>query len=263
MHLLTYYPEFTEHQRAVFCVFSGQGVVNLRRYLNSERAFADLRGPHHDEIIPTQRVVPGLPGPVPLQHGAVHVPGHPDSGFDDAEADAVDDDEGLEDGTEMAIDTQPLLGHHNNPNPGVASTVNGHNHALVPPPPPPVHGPEGPTGALFNYVDGHPPYVPHQIRFHSDPVMYSQFVPQLLGQVGNHSRVDVMDVSRPSPSAAGPSTAPVAGEWSGASTASTAPLQGAGQQIPETSTPIPPTEQTGFPDTPNGSSSSSGAPGGV
>ncbi|KAL2268939.1 hypothetical protein VTJ83DRAFT_3785 [Remersonia thermophila] len=27
--------EFTEHQRSVFCVFSGQGVVNLRRHLNN------------------------------------------------------------------------------------------------------------------------------------------------------------------------------------------------------------------------------------
>lgn len=29
-------PEFTEHQRNVFCVFSGQGVVDLRNYLNNE-----------------------------------------------------------------------------------------------------------------------------------------------------------------------------------------------------------------------------------
>jgi F-box and leucine-rich repeat protein GRR1 len=28
-------PEFTEHQRNVFCVFSGQGVTGLRTHLNS------------------------------------------------------------------------------------------------------------------------------------------------------------------------------------------------------------------------------------
>jgi F-box and leucine-rich repeat protein GRR1 len=35
--LLTYIlPEFTPHQREVFCVFSGQGVTGLRRYLNQQ-----------------------------------------------------------------------------------------------------------------------------------------------------------------------------------------------------------------------------------
>jgi len=29
-------PEFTQHQREVFCVFSGQGVLGLRNYLNDE-----------------------------------------------------------------------------------------------------------------------------------------------------------------------------------------------------------------------------------
>lgn len=30
------YPEFTHHQREVFCIFSGQGVTDLRRYLNQQ-----------------------------------------------------------------------------------------------------------------------------------------------------------------------------------------------------------------------------------
>lgn len=29
-------PDFTDHQRQVFCVFSGQGVVGLRKYLNEQ-----------------------------------------------------------------------------------------------------------------------------------------------------------------------------------------------------------------------------------
>jgi hypothetical protein len=32
----TSYLEFTQHQREVFCVFSGQGVTGLRRYLNQQ-----------------------------------------------------------------------------------------------------------------------------------------------------------------------------------------------------------------------------------
>ncbi|KAI2643727.1 RNI-like protein [Xylaria nigripes] len=36
-------PDFTEHQRAVFCVFSGAGVVNLRNYLNTREEFAEYR----------------------------------------------------------------------------------------------------------------------------------------------------------------------------------------------------------------------------
>jgi F-box and leucine-rich repeat protein GRR1 len=34
--ILTYTSEFTPHQREVFCVFWGQGVIGLRRYLNTE-----------------------------------------------------------------------------------------------------------------------------------------------------------------------------------------------------------------------------------
>ena len=30
--------EFTEHQREVFCVFSGEGVNRLRNYLNTDRS---------------------------------------------------------------------------------------------------------------------------------------------------------------------------------------------------------------------------------
>ncbi|SZF01447.1 unnamed protein product [Blumeria hordei] len=44
-------PEFTEHQRNVFCVFSGQGVVALRKYLNSlaNTSVADIINVDEDE----------------------------------------------------------------------------------------------------------------------------------------------------------------------------------------------------------------------
>ncbi|KAI0967525.1 hypothetical protein F4678DRAFT_475221 [Xylaria arbuscula] len=37
-------PDFTEHQRAVFCVFSGTGVMGLRHHLNTREEFAEYRG---------------------------------------------------------------------------------------------------------------------------------------------------------------------------------------------------------------------------
>ncbi|KAI9742826.1 MAG: SCF ubiquitin ligase complex subunit [Claussenomyces sp. TS43310] len=43
-------PEFTQHQREVFCVFSGQGVMGLRRYLNNERALRRANGLDDDEV---------------------------------------------------------------------------------------------------------------------------------------------------------------------------------------------------------------------
>lgn len=115
-------PEFTEHQRSVFCVFSGQGVVGLRKYLNHERAFAELHVPSSDE--------PGNVPPPPPTHGTTaldltaphtHIT---NAAFGDEEADALDDDDILGDGSEMVIDTQPLLGHH-------ATTL-----AALPPPQP-------------------------------------------------------------------------------------------------------------------------------
>lgn len=125
------FPEFTEHQRAVFCVFSGQGVVGLRKYLNQERAFADMRVP------PPPPGEPGLPhtsqdlnGVAILDPATPHV--HADGAFDDGDPDVVDDDDGLEDGSEMIIDTQPLLhaGAGAPPAPFVSNPV----HPPVPPP---------------------------------------------------------------------------------------------------------------------------------
>lgn len=40
--------EFTEHQRNVFCVFSGEGVNRLRTYLNQEASVYDTEGTMYD-----------------------------------------------------------------------------------------------------------------------------------------------------------------------------------------------------------------------
>ena len=56
--------EFTEHQRHVFCVFSGEGVNRLRSYLNSQPDIHDTEGTMYDdrevEDIETDQQVAGL-----------------------------------------------------------------------------------------------------------------------------------------------------------------------------------------------------------
>ncbi|KAI8624753.1 RNI-like protein [Xylariaceae sp. FL1651] len=81
-------PDFTEHQRAVFCVFSGAGVAGLRNYLNTKDEFAEYR-----EGRSQRRRLAGAtvnnPGLAPA----------PDvDGFDDG--DGLDDDD-MGDGSDM------------------------------------------------------------------------------------------------------------------------------------------------------------------
>ena len=64
-NVLNGYIEFTEHQRTVFCVFSGEGVNRLRKYLNdtppiyeSESTMYDDRDP--DGEMDAERQVAGL-----------------------------------------------------------------------------------------------------------------------------------------------------------------------------------------------------------
>ncbi len=77
----------------MFCVFSGQGVGNLRRYLNAEPSFAALRDP-------SQTARPPRPPPhQPPVSGNNNI----DGGFDDGEA-VVDDDDAFEDAAEMVLD---------------------------------------------------------------------------------------------------------------------------------------------------------------
>lgn len=133
-------PEFTDHQRNMFCVFSGQGVMGLRKYLNNERDLADLHDSSGRVVFrqPHQGVhFPGLlpNGPAPPQGG----PGVADANFDDGEPDVIDDDDGLEDGSEMAVDAQPLLG------PGPPPAASGANLGAPPVPPPPPQIPFPPV----------------------------------------------------------------------------------------------------------------------
>ena len=127
----------------MFCVFSGQGVLGLRRYLNSERDFAELRGPlpgeaHHQQGHPVFAVTANA-------EPAAHAQTLADGAFDDGEPDVVDDDDGLEDGSEMAIDTIPLMGPlHSLGTDGQASAV--------PPIPPPPPQPSFLSGSVYQHT---------------------------------------------------------------------------------------------------------------
>lgn len=104
--------EFTEHQRQVFCVYSGTGVSGLRRYLNTQSEFADFSdgiGAHA-----RRRAVP--------PNDAMPIPDV--DGFD--EADGVEDDD-MGDGSEIAMEAGP------------DEAQNGPNMVIPPPPPAPSH----------------------------------------------------------------------------------------------------------------------------
>ncbi|KAF3760354.1 hypothetical protein M406DRAFT_297121 [Cryphonectria parasitica EP155] len=123
--------EFTDHQRNVFCVFSGAGVSSLRRHLNSDVAFAHLRDatpngqPRHaqnplDFVYDNMQPLGGEPGP--------------DLGFDERERDGIEDDDVLDDGSEMVVDAAPPPPPpppppHNNPVQAPAAGA-----SLIPPP---------------------------------------------------------------------------------------------------------------------------------
>ncbi|KAH8652105.1 hypothetical protein BX600DRAFT_483350 [Xylariales sp. PMI_506] len=107
--------DFTDHQRQVFCVFSGPGVSGLKRYLNSHSEFR------------TERTVTNE-GPNQLADL---------DGFD--EHDVVEDDD-MGDGSEIALDT---TGNDEPSNLTLATSI------PPPPPPPPYHGAVGTAGSSW------------------------------------------------------------------------------------------------------------------
>ncbi|KAM0558344.1 hypothetical protein ACHAPJ_005038 [Fusarium lateritium] len=119
-------PEFTQHQRDVFCVFSGTMVSKFRDFLNTSPQFEDL---WENGWSPR----PGRPDASrgPRTSVAHQPPPPPGEGADDEMLDEDNDFEGL-DGSEMVVDAQ------------AQNPVNGNglmNHAFqqaipVPPPPP-------------------------------------------------------------------------------------------------------------------------------
>ncbi|KAF3066899.1 SCF E3 ubiquitin ligase complex F-box protein grrA [Trichoderma lentiforme] len=123
--------EFTQHQRDVFCVFSGNMVSKFREYLNTAPQFEDLRDSFYQRhagrmMRAGQRARAGGIPPIQTTEG---------EGFDDDMAYEDNDFEGL-DASEMAVDVQAQnLPFHLQPQqaPGDANQV--------PPVPPPIEPP--------------------------------------------------------------------------------------------------------------------------
>ncbi|KAI1390549.1 RNI-like protein [Hypoxylon trugodes] len=116
--------DFTEHQRAVFCVFSGQGVMGLRNYLNIQPEFEEYRNLYAGQRRPTFPI--NQDGAQGQAQGITPVPAPDIDGFDDA--DGVEDDD-MGDGSEIALDPGAFGDNQN--------LTNGANMTIPPPPPPP------------------------------------------------------------------------------------------------------------------------------
>ncbi|KAI0490213.1 hypothetical protein F4859DRAFT_1119 [Xylaria cf. heliscus] len=109
--------DFTEHQRAVFCVFSGTGVIGLRHHLNTREEFAEYREGR------AQRRRPG--GAAANQVDQTQAP--------DAEVfeegDGLEDDD-MGDGSDLIDFNADLTNLAHNPIPQLPAH---HNGGLVPP----------------------------------------------------------------------------------------------------------------------------------
>ncbi|RMJ10706.1 hypothetical protein CDV36_009657 [Fusarium kuroshium] len=128
-------PEFTQHQRDVFCVFSGTMVSKFRDFLNTSPQFEEYwetnswpRSARWDALRPPRNSVAAQ------QSAAVG------EGADDEMADDDNDFEGM-DGSEMAVDAQvPIPVNGNVPNGTVNPSQlmnNTFTQAIPVPPPPP------------------------------------------------------------------------------------------------------------------------------
>ncbi|KAJ2969353.1 hypothetical protein NUW58_g10010 [Xylaria curta] len=184
-------PDFTEHQRAVFCVFSGNGVIGLRHHLNTREEFAEYREGR------TQR---RRPGATAANHA--DQPTAPD-GEAFEEGDGLEDDD-MGDGSDLIDFNADLT-----------------NLAHIPVPPPPPAGQY--TGGVL-----HPTQIndPSQLSNHFNPPATQLQIPASLNEAildGQAADAAGVSTSVPGPSTAGlnlfnnvsshpgPSTAPMQG----------------------------------------------------
>ncbi|OTA53090.1 RNI-like protein [Hypoxylon sp. EC38] len=189
-------PDFTEHQRAVFCVFSGQGVMGLRNYLNTQPEFAEYHLHQPSLFAPRRPVHINQEAAQGLQ-GIAPAPAPDMDGFDDA--DGVEDDD-MGDGSEIALDPGNF-GINDN-------ATNGINMTIPPPPPPPQHH----------------PIMPFQL---AHPILPQHLAPTTIGATFTPLTQDGQNSGTSSGSTPGPSTA---GQGlftnQDSSGPSTAPMQG-------------------------------------
>lgn len=214
--------EFTQHQRDVFCVFSGNMVSKFRDFLNSAPQFEDVRDdffsrhPSHLRAVIARRT--GALPPIQTAEG---------EGFDDDMAFEDNDFEGL-DPSEMLVDAQP----QNLPFHLQAPHAFGHHGPIPVPPPlePPVMIPPLPS-YLNSILPQHQfgpipsPPMPNTEQQHTDVVSPTTFGTYVLPPTGpttpdprglSFAHASIAGLSQPSVSRQG-NTA-TAGPSTGAST---------------------------------------------
>jgi F-box and leucine-rich repeat protein GRR1 len=183
--------EFTQHQRDVFCVFSGTMVSKFRDFLNTSPQFEDMwdNGWNRPAVFGSRRPVAASQPAAPSGEGA-----------DDEMVDDENDFEGL-DGSEMVVDAQaqnPVNGNGNgtvNPN---GLTNNALQQAI--PIPPPLPG--FPIGQ-------HPVFFPPYIRFLSSSSFLRQD-PRLLRPMFYQTSINNMtEGGVPQPTTSQASAAPL------------------------------------------------------
>lgn len=144
--VLTYFAaEFTQHQRDVFCVFSGNMVSKFRDFLNTSPQFEDLR-----ESFPRGTVSFGrirMNNRSRAQALTAVLNGVDGEGFDEEMADEDNDFEGM-DGSEMTVDANALP---------LNTALHGPSN---PPPPAPVGNPPLPGLAANQQTPPLPPLRP-------------------------------------------------------------------------------------------------------
>ncbi|KAH7141406.1 hypothetical protein B0J13DRAFT_526648 [Dactylonectria estremocensis] len=179
-------PEFTQHQRDVFCVFSGTMVPKFRDFLNTSPQFEELR----DSF--SQRANGRLGGPDPNRRNPfpiarpsgtiVAVDGET---FDDEMADEENDFEGL-DGADMVVDPMAL--------PDANTATNGFAQPIPVPPPAPDAAQNAAVSSVARDVS-------------------QQFMPVTTGFLGGLSFPSIMNHL---PTGGGPANASSAGQASAA-----------------------------------------------
>lgn len=140
------YAEFTQHQRDVFCVFSGTMVSKFRDFLNTSPQFEELRVSLNIARLGRFSDPRSRPAAVPALRQSTGF----GEGFDDEMADEDNDFEGL-DGSDMVVDAQaqnPAIPPNNHATNNLHTLLNtvgpprnaGFPQAIPVPPPPPGLG---------------------------------------------------------------------------------------------------------------------------
>ncbi|KAF5663246.1 f-box leucine-rich repeat grr1 [Fusarium heterosporum] len=138
-------PEFTQHQRDVFCVFSGTMVSKFRDFLNTSPQFEDMWDSNWNRQ--TAYNSSSRPrAPVANQASA------PGEGADDEMVDDDNDFEGL-DGSEMVVDAQAQnpVDENETTNPN-GLTNHGFQQVIPVPPPPPGFAPGQPPTIFLSFA---------------------------------------------------------------------------------------------------------------